>query len=63
MPSQKPQKPVAELTTDEAIRSLFPDAVVDRMKQEAENPSKNTDTGGPGGDEEETEPVSSMPED
>ncbi len=46
MPRKK--KPAQDLTTDEALRRLFPKSVVKRLKKEAnlepKSPSKNKDS-------------------
>jgi hypothetical protein len=39
MPSEKPQKLATELTTDEAIKALFPRPVVAKAKREARHSS------------------------
>lgn len=44
--SQKP-KPDTELTTEQAIRKLFPKPVIDGVKRDIEREA-NTDTTGPG---------------
>jgi hypothetical protein len=38
--TQKPRKPAREMTTEEAVRRLFPKRVVERVKHDAEEAVK-----------------------